>query len=469
MSLSSFSYILFLPLVTGINFILPRKYRYLWLFTASCFFYLSGDMRFGIALVFCAATTYVAGLLLEKGNSLSRKIVLASCIILNLLMLLLFRYSPIKNLFVPLGISFYTLQALGYLVDIYRRETTAERNPIKYALFINFFPTVASGPIQRSKGLLQQIREGCDFNERKARSGLYYLLWGYLLKLFVANRLAHMVDFAYDDYTTLPGAALLWASVLYSIQLYCDFAGYSALAIGTAKILGFDIPENFKQPYFSTSIRDFWNRWHISLSSWLKDYIYIPLGGSRKGTLRTCINLMITFTVSGLWHGTGLNFLVWGALHGIYQVVGKLLSGKKKEGTSAEKGFLSGICTVIKAFGTFLLVNFAWIFFRSGSLSEALAFIQRICFHFELRNMTYYGSYLLGGSKIELLLILLGICLVFLIDFLHEKHLSLEDFTLRKVPIVFRWILYIALTMLIIWVLVYDFGQSASTFIYERF
>ncbi|MBD5461059.1 MAG: MBOAT family protein, partial [Lachnospiraceae bacterium] len=276
MSINSVSFLFFLPTVVLINFMLPRKYRYIWLFLASYFFYLSNDMRAGFGLVFCTFTTYIAGVLIEKKNGVIKKAVLALCVLVNIFVLLFLRNSFIQLNVVTIGISFYMLQAAGYVIDVYRNQITAEKNLLKYAVFVSFFPTVASGPIQRGTGLLQQIKEGRDFDYDKAHTGLYYLLWGYLLKLVMADKLSVMVDFVYKDYSTMPGATLLWAIIIYAVQLYCDFAGYSALAIGAGKILGFDLKENFSQPYFAVSVKDFWNRWHISLSSWLRDYIYIP-------------------------------------------------------------------------------------------------------------------------------------------------------------------------------------------------
>lgn len=462
MSLNSFSFVFFLPLVAAVNFVVPRKYRYIWLFAASCFFYLSCDVRYAAGLAVCAGTTYVTGLLLGKVNNVKKKVLLALCIFANVLALLLFRYSFLNSVFVPLGISFYALQAMGYVIDVYRNKTEAERNPVKYALFVAFFPTVLSGPIQRSFGLLRQIDEGRDFDYRKARSGLYYLLWGYLLKLVMANQLGGMVDYAYGSYETMPGATLLWATVLYAVQLYCDFAGYSALAIGTGKILGFDIGENFAQPYFAANVRDFWTRWHISLSSWLKDYVYIPLGGNRKGTGRRYVNLLLTFLVSGLWHGSGINFLVWGALHGVYQIIGNCIPKRnRKEKNAVRRGLSVAV--------TFALVDFAWLFFRSDSMNQAITILYRIFFCFHLKEMTYYGSYLLGNTKLNLILMLIGIAVVFLVDFLHEKKIRIEEITACRVNIIIRWAAYVALTLLLLFVIVRNYGQAASTFIYTRF
>lgn len=354
------------------------------------------------------------------------------------------------------------LQALGYVVDVYRNRVKAEGNPLRYAVFVAFFPTVISGPIQRGEDMLPQIREGRDFDYRRARSGLYYLLWGYLLKLVMADGLGSMVAFAYNDYGNMPGATLLFATILYAVQLYCDFAGYSALAIGVAKLLGFELKENFRQPYFAVSVRDFWNRWHISLSSWLRDYVYIPLGGNRKGRCRKYFNLLVTFLVSGLWHGFGSNFLIWGALHGLYQVAGSIVSVKEKRRQTA-------FFQLAKMALTFVLVDFAWLFFRADSAEQAFQILERILFHFDFKQMTYYGSYMLGGTKADLFFMLAGMIIVFLIDFLHERKFSIEAFTMNRVHLAVRWTMYIGITLFLLLVIVRNYGQAASTFIYANF
>lgn len=474
MSLISVSFVIFLPLTVFINFMLPKKQRYIWLFLASYVFYLSNDVGYGAGLLFCTASTYGTGLLLKGKSSGGKKVLLGICVAVNAAVLLLFRHSFFGSAAAPIGISFYMLQAVGYVIDVYRGQIPAERNPLKYAVFVSFFPTVISGPIQRAGRLLPQIREGRDFDYKKAHAGLYYLLWGYLLKLAMADRLGIMVNLAYDNYQTMPGATLLWANVLYAVQLYCDFAGYSALAIGAAKLMGFDIDINFSQPYFAVSVRDFWNRWHISLSSWLRDYVYIPLGGNRKGKCRKYVNLLITFLFSGLWHGSGTSFLAWGFLHGIYQIVGDAAAGKGKQRRDASKngegkekkthmaGRVAGMLV------TFLLVDFAWIFFRAESIDQAAGIISRILFHFDFHGMTYYGSYLLGGTKLGLLFMLAGIAVVFCVDALHEKKISIEHM-MSRINVAVRWVLYIALTMLLLTMIVRNYGQAASTFIYEKF
>ncbi len=229
-----------------------------------------------------------------------------------------------------------------------------------------------------------------------------------------------------------------------------------------AKLLGFELKENFRQPYFAVSVRDFWNRWHISLSSWLRDYVYIPLGGNRKGRCRKYFNLLVTFLVSGLWHGFGSNFLIWGALHGLYQVAGSIVSGKEKKRQTA-------FFQLAKMALTFVLVDFAWLFFKADSAEQAFQILERILFHFDFKQMTYYGSYMLGGTKADLFFMLAGMIIVFLIDFLHERKFSIEAFTMNRVHLAVRWTMYIGITLFLLLVIVRNYGQAASTFIYANF
>ncbi len=461
MALHSFAFLFFIAAVAGIYYLVPRGYRYIWLCAASLFFYLSNDVRYFTGLLLCTAATYGTARMLGRGEARHKRALLSVCVGIHVLVLLWLRYSPSDSILVPVGISFYALQALGYVIDVYRGDMEPEKNFVRYAVYVAFFPTVMSGPIQRAPRLLKQIREGRDFDYKTVHSGLYLLLGGHLLKRMIANPLGTMVDYAYANYAQLPGAVLLWATVLYAIQLYCDFAGYSALAMGAAQVLGFDIGRNFEQPYFAVSVKEFWNRWHISLSSWLKDYVYIPLGGNRRGKYRKYMNLMVTFLVSGLWHGTGLHYLAWGGLHGFYQIMGSCIPKRNRR---------SGILyRVFASLFTFALVDFAWLFFRAESVTQAFAILHRIFFDFKFKEMTYYGSYLMGRSKTILLLVLLGIILVFLVDILHERKISIEDVAARKIPLVVRWCAYIILTMGILLVAVHEYGRNAATFIYTNF
>ena len=339
---NSIDFLVFFPLVLIIYFFIPKKLRYLWLLIISYYFYMSWDPRYVLCLGFSTLITYLAGIFighrdlqernLTSGNKGAEKLLFAVCLILNLSVLAVFKYANFVlenvealfhyfkisvpdaslNLILPLGISFFTFQSAGYLIDVYRGNIKAEKNIFKYALFISFFPNVLSGPIERAKNMLPQIDQCRNlklWNYKRITTGAVYMLWGYFLKMVVADRTALLVNTVYGNYR-------MFGTIFFAIQIYCDFASYSYLALGAAKILGFNLMRNFEAPYFSKSISEFWRRWHISLSSWLRDYLYIPLGGNRKGKARKYINTMVVFFVSGIWHGANWGYIVWGLLHG---------------------------------------------------------------------------------------------------------------------------------------------------------
>ena len=331
------------------------------------------NAAYALVLLYITIVTYGGGLLVEKVN-VTRKMWITVVALLTLGPLLIFKYYnficgncnellslvglrvslPGLNWAIPLGISFFTFQAIGYLWDVYYKKVQAEKSFVDYLLFVSFFPQIA----------LPQIKKTHPFKYTQAVTGLKWLLWGMFLKVVVADRLGLYVDTVYRGYEHYSGTTCFIASLFYSIQIYGDFAGYSLMAIGIAKVLGFDLINNFRRPYFSVSVTDFWRRWHISLSRWLKDYVYIPLGGSRCGKWRIYWNILVTFLVSGIWHGANWTFIVWGILHGTFQIVEKALGFQKCTGN---KGWQKGGRILI----TFLLVNFAWIFFRMPSLGEA--------------------------------------------------------------------------------------------------
>ncbi|MCR4897263.1 MAG: hypothetical protein K5891_10860 [Lachnospiraceae bacterium] len=460
-------FFIFLPVVAWVHYHLPGKHQYLWLLSASLVFYLSGGPAFAAGLLVISLITYGAVRGMEKSGPKRSAAFLAGAILLTILMLVLFRYgaaagdeaSVLPASWIPAGFSFYALTALGYVMDVYYGRTEPEHHFGRYLLFVAFFPSILSGPILRADKMLPQIREGRTFDYEKSRSGLYQMLYGYLLKVLVADRLAPMVAEAFDHYTVLSGATLLWGAVLYGIQLYCDFAGYSAIALGAGRFLGYDLPVNFRQPYFAPSVADFWHRWHISLSEWLRDEIYIPLGGNRKGKARKMLNLMITFLVSGFWHGNGANFLFWGGLHGAYQVAGK---------ASPSRSVRPCLARILRCVRTFLLVDLAWIFFRAPSFRVGADYVYRIVTSFHLRTMTYYGEYLLGQAKGDLALILLCILAVFVLDLLREKGYPVAS-KIAGLPGLVRWALYLVLVLFMLLVSVRYYGEAASTFIYARF
>lgn len=325
--------------------------RYIWLLCASYYFYMSWNPKYALLIAFSTVVTYLSGLLIgiineNNGDSSSqlqksvrlKKWVVAGSFTVNLAILFFFKYfdfalsnvnriltavgiSMIEKPFdvlLPVGISFYTFQALSYTMDVYRGDVRAERNILKYALFVSFFPQLVAGPIEQSKNLLSQVEKAHTFqlwNYNRIANGAVIMLWGYFQKMVIADRVALLVDTVYDKYWLYGSTALILASVLFAVQIYCDFASYSSIAIGAAEIMGFSLMENFDTPYFSRSVKEFWRRWHISLSSWFRDYLYIPLGGNRKGKVRKYINTMVVFLTSGLWHGASWNFVVWGGAY----------------------------------------------------------------------------------------------------------------------------------------------------------
>lgn len=397
MLFNSFEFLVFFPIVALVYYILNGGGKILynsWLLIASYYFYLNLNPAYGILLAVITLLTYGCGLGLQKATEQkSKKILLTICLLLNFSSLFIFKYYnfvnesiagllsywglrwevPYLKALLPIGISFFTFQAAGYIIDVYRGSIKAERNIITYALFVSFFPVILSGPIQKARVLLPQLKEKHPIACENVITGLKMMLWGYFMKLCVADRLGTYVDSVFNNISNHNGTSIAIASVFYTIQIYGDFAGYSFTALGCAKVMGFNLPENFHRPYFSLSIKEFWKRWHIALSSWFMEYLYFPLGGSRVKFVRYLVNLMIVFLVSGLWHGAAWTFVFWGALHGIYQVAEALR--KKYFG---EPVYKQGWSKVVKMLFIFFLVNMAWIFFRANTISDACVAISKM-------------------------------------------------------------------------------------------
>jgi D-alanyl-lipoteichoic acid acyltransferase DltB (MBOAT superfamily) len=359
---------------------------------------------------------------------------------------------PGLNWAIPMGISFFTFQALGYLFDVYYKRIPAEKDFLTYTLFISFFPSIVAGPINKASLVIPQLKALRPyFDYGKAVEGLKMLLWGMFMKVVVADRVALYVDTVFPNYMNYTGVTCFVASLFYTIQIYADFAGYSLMAIGVGKVLGFELTENFRRPYFAVSVTDFWRRWHISLSTWLKDYVYIPLGGSKCSKLRNYWNIFLTFLVSGIWHGANWTFVVWGIWHGVFQIIEKAIGQQK-----CEYGWFG---KSIKIVVTFLLVNFAWIFFRMPKLSEAIGIIERI-FDYTLPFTLFIGD----DGKTGLVLYFLGIGMLFIKDYYDEyypnKCLLFEN---RRRFV--RWCSYIIVMIIILLTGVF----SADQFIYVNF
>lgn len=454
MAFTSFRFLLFFPAVVLAYYIIPKRFRHFWLLLASYYFYMSWSIGYGFLLMGITVVTYcgAAGITwCEKKSTEGKKKerLKKGCMILLAVLtfgaLVFFKYFnflagnvnivlgrlhsdrviPTVDLILPLGISFYTFQAFGYLMDVYRGKVEAEKNFLRYAEFISFFPTLVSGPIERSGNLLRQLGEAerTQFRAENVKKGLCLMLWGYYLKLVMAERIAVFVNSVYGQETD--GVYVLLATVLYGIQIYCDFAGYSVIATGAARVMGFTLAENFHTPYLSFSVSEFWRKWHISLTGWFRDYLYIPLGGSRKGKVKKYRNIMIVFLVSGLWHGAGWKYLIWGGLNGLYQVVGDLLKPlREKNGSGSWRGRGAGIRKFCSCAGTFALVDFAWMFFRADSTGKALGMCRRMLTEFHVSALFDGTLFSFGLNQSEFVFMLLTVLVLFAVDMFHYygKH-----------------------------------------------
>jgi len=456
MGFTSLAFLLFFLIVWFFYLMLPGRFRTAWLLLASYVFL--GSFKFSWLLVLLASTltTYICGLSLERLREAGEKkrraagFLFAFAVGVHVLALSFFKFNRFQIL-LPVGLSFYTFQAIGYLADIWRGEEKAEKNFLVFALFQAFFPKLVQGPIERSGNLLRQIRELPQKRVRdigRIRSGGLLILWGLTEKLLIADRIAIPVNAVYSQFGAFGGVEIVLATFLYAFQIYCDFCGYTDIARGTAEILGFDLLCNFRRPYLADSIQDFWRRWHLSLSSWLRDYVYIPLGGSRKGKLRRGINIMATFLISGIWHGTGLHFLVWGGLHGLGQVF------------DIKNWHLP---RWMKRVLVFLFVDLTWMVFRVNSLGDLKGMLLIIFQNF--RPGDFAGMQLV---PFEWLLVVLGILLVTGKDLANERGIALRPWILSRNAVA-RCLIYTGLISAVVIFGVYGAAYDTSGFLYTQF
>lgn len=484
MQFNSIDFLIYFPIVALFYFLLPQKVKWMWLLVCSVYFYMCWKAKYILLIGFSIAVTYAGSLLIERWRNkrgLLVKLTLAAVLTSNFAVLFAFKYFgffaemveaasggalllPAFPWALPVGISFYTFQALGYSIDVYRGDLKAERNPFRYALFICFFPQLVAGPIERATNLLPQFYERHRFDYDRMKRGLILMGWGLFQKIVIADRMAVLVDGAYEAYAETSGAVLALATVFFSIQIYCDFASYSNIAIGAAEVMGFRLMQNFNAPYLASSIKDFWRRWHISLSTWFKDYLYIPLGGSRRGTVRTCVNILIIFLVSGLWHGAALTFVAWGFLHGLYQVI-QLVWNKLSARRLAARGSL--LPRPLAQLGTFVLVNIAWVFFRASSLTQAGAILTKIFTRWDGTSLTLKTIEALGLDTPDLIVGVLAVALLFAVDVLSQKH-DLRAWLMRRaLPV--QWAVYLGMIVVIAVFGVYGPEYNAAPFIYFQF
>ena len=477
MTYTSFFYYALLAVVILLYYIVPGRIKWTVLLAGSMVFYwflVKSPVMMG-AFLAMILISYVFGILIRKTGS---KAVLTAGIILSAAPLALSKALEITatsilhaergGIVLPVGASFFTLQMIAYLVDVYKKEIKAQRNLLKYALYISFFPHIIQGPIPRYDQLAKQLYTPHKFCEQNIVEGFYMILWGFFLKYMIADKAGVIVDTVFYNPETYKGMYALTAGCLYSIQLYTDFMSCVYLSRGAAKTMGIDVISNFEQPYFATSIKDFWRRWHISLSSWLRDYIYIPLGGSRNGKLRKYVNLVVVFLVSGIWHGGSFRFIFWGLLHAFYQIAGEV-TYKARDRLYAFAGIEkdSYLRHIIKSIGTFFLVMIAWIIFRAPSLKTGLKMILSI---FTVRNYWIFWNdtlFTLGLGWKEWGVLMQSIVCLFVISYFKTK-ISVSGWLMRQHLIV-RWTLCIGAILIIMTFGTYGVGYDAKAFIYGGF
>ncbi len=471
MLFNSTDYLIFFPVVFLVYYMIPKKVRYIWLLAASYCFYMRWNPWYILLLIGCTMTTYIAARLIERDHKVQEdgsvhcsRAVLIVCVLVLLSVLGYFKYydfflayfnkflavfhiGPVNRRFsvlLPVGISFYILQALGYVFDVYRGEVYAEKNFLKYALFVSFFPQLVAGPIERSRNLLTQLAKPAKITWHDFGKGLLLILYGLFCKMVIADRIAIIVNRVYDDYTSYPGLYIAYAAVLFSFQIYCDFYGYSTIARGSSLMLGIKLTDNFNAPYYSRSVKEFWRRWHISLSSWFRDYLYIPLGGNRKGELRKEGNLLFVFGVSGLWHGASISFVVWGFLNGLYQVISdvfmrwksrfKQILNERCSWVSANEPHQSTTFSrqLLRTIMTFILITITWIFFAANQMKTALKIIKQLFSVFNWEIFFDGSLYTLGVGREYTHVLFCGIVILMIVDYLKYKGKDVAELVLRQ-------------------------------------
>jgi len=484
MLFNSIQFLIFFPIVVSVFFALPHRSREIFLFIASYYFYMCWRPAYIVVIVFITLLDYFAGRMLESAtDERTRKFFLGLSIVGNFGLLFVFKYFdffggalsdamrplrlfgdvPVLHFALPIGLSFHTFQAVSYTIEVYRRRVPAERNLLDYALYVSFFPQMVAGPIERPYHLLPQFKTPKRIEFDAVRSGLELALWGFFKKVVVADRLAGFVNVVYAAPHAYSGPTLTLATIFFAIQIYCDFSGYSDIAIGCARIMGFELMTNFRQPYFAQSIEEFWHRWHISLSTWFRDYLYIPLGGNRVSTARWCANIMIVFTFSGLWHGANWTFVLWGTLHGAFYLIARLTARMRHAIAQAlGEQSMPRVFAGWRILFTFALVTFAWVFFRAQSLSDAMYVVTHFYrmgnFHLKELDVFHVG---LVRSDLLTSVILAAIALIV------ESLIANQNVTARNLwqmrPM--RWALYYACAYSIIFYGVFE----RLEFIYFRF
>jgi alginate O-acetyltransferase complex protein AlgI len=471
MLFNSFQFLLFFPFVTLIFFLLPHKLRWVHLLVASCLFYCAYIPAYILILFLTIGIDYVAGILIESAIGSQRKKYLVISLAVNLGVLAFFKYYnffvenvnallhtvhiststlPFLNIILPIGLSFHTFQAMSYTIEVYRGHQKAERHLGIYSLYVMFYPQLVAGPIERPQHMLHQFREKKYFNSQEAIAGMQQMVFGLFKKVVVADQLALYVDSIYNNWEVNTGFTLLFATYIFAFQIYCDFSGYSDIAQGAAGVMGFHLMDNFNLPYFSKSITEFWRRWHISLSTWLKDYLYISLGGNRKGKWKTYRNLLITMILGGLWHGASWNFVIWGFLNGFYLSIEKIFN-------SDTKAPLSWIQKIFRIALTFNLISLTWIFFRARSTAQAFGILKNLFDLHGFWNLRIQDTGIFAGMMV-------GVLILLIVEFTALRQQSLRTASMaRSWQYAAAWIISFVLLIILFGV------SSGDQFIYFQF
>ena len=487
MNYVSLSYYVFIIVLLILYYVLPKKYRWLILLSGSAYFYytvIENRMQLAIFAV-SIVVSYEFGLLIYKQrhkkhiNPHVRLATLWTGIIISALPLIASKagdficgsviHKPLINWIVPVGLAFYSMQMVAYLIDVYRGSILPQKDIFKYTLFTSFFPIIIQGPISRYNQLEKQLIEGHAYDIKNIMKGIQLVIWGFFLKMMIVDKAAVIVNAIFDNYQSYSGFYVLVAAVLYSIQLYADFMSCVTISQGTAQMFGINIIDNFYHPYFSPSVKEFWRRWHISLSSWLRDYVYIPLGGNRKGKISKYCNLIITFAVSGLWHGGRWKFLFWGILHAMYQIAGELTYNLRNR--CFEKIQMPKDCNVrkiIETVFTFFFVMTAWIIFRAESLKTGIKMIINMFNTFNPWIFFDNSLFRLGLGQKEWEVLFMSIVVLFTVSFIQEKGIKIREWFAGQ-HLVVRWVIYLC-AIWSIWIFgTYGFGFNAQDFIYGGF
>lgn len=483
MLFNSLEFLIFLVVIITVYYMIPHRFRWFILLVGSYYFYMSWNPALIILILITTIITYISARLMKYDKW--RKTLMIISVISCLGILFFFKYfellvstvvsianltllsidNPTLNILLPVGISFYTFQTLSYVIDVYNKKIEPEKHFGIYALFICFFPQLVAGPIERPQNLIPQLKTEKLFSYDKAIYGVKLMIWGFFKKIVIADSVASFVNLAYNNVEAANSVALVIATFLFAIQIFCDFSAYTDIARGCANILGIDLMDNFKQPYLSKNIKEFWSRWHISLSSWFRDYVYIPMGGNRVKKQRFYFNLLVTFVLSGLWHGANYTFIVWGLLHGLYLVVYNLIKGKSNS--------LESNINIVKAINvtfTFLIVCFAWIFFRANSMNDAIIIVDKVFSStlFQVESIINAISFMGLNNIGNMITLVISISILIAYEIASKRNDVIDK--VSKMNVVFRWSMYTILSLLVlVFKLIQMSRGQVNDFIYFQF